>query len=54
MILHVPTDGSGDLSRIWTLGRVLGQVWVVGDVKSLADRQVEAGHAEVSKPEELR
>jgi len=54
VILHVPTDGSGDLSRIWTLGRVLGQVWVVGENESLAEQQVDAGHAEVSKPEELR
>lgn len=43
VILHVPTDGSGDLSRIWTLGRVLGRVWVDG--VEVSERQVEGGFA---------
>lgn len=54
VILHVPTDGSGDVSKLWTMGRVLGRVWVAGSDKSLNELQVESGHATVEKPEELR
>ncbi|MBL8815240.1 MAG: hypothetical protein JNL58_04360 [Planctomyces sp.] len=54
VILYVPTDGSGDMSRIWTMGRVLGRVWVAGSDKSLNELQVESGHATTEKPEQLR
>jgi len=54
VILHVPTDGSGDVSKLWTMGRVLERVWVDGSDKSLSELQVEAGHATTEKPEELK
>lgn len=42
-VLSVPW--SEDASRSWSMGRVLGNVWVGGQDKSLSEIQCEAGHA---------
>lgn len=34
-----------DASRSWSMGRVLGNVWIGGQDKSLSEIQCEAGHA---------
>ena len=55
VIVSVPMVADGDVSKIWTMGRVLGWVWLADQPeKSLSVRQVEAGHAVTTKPEELR
>jgi micrococcal nuclease len=43
--LFVPASSHGDLSGLFTMGRVLGQLWRKGDVHSLAQLQVLAGAA---------
>ena len=53
--VQIPLSGDGDVSKVWTMGRVLGRVWLVEQPdKSLSVQQVEAGHATTEKPEELR
>lgn len=47
--LYVPTSAAGNINDMETMGRVLGQVWVDGQEKSLSEMQVEAGHATVKK-----
>jgi len=55
VIVSVPMAADGDLSSPWTMGRVLGHVWLTDQPdKSLSVRQVEAGHATKSKPENLK
>mgnify|MGYP000017315266 CR=1 FL=1 len=55
VIVSVPMAADGDVSKIWTMGRVLGWVWLADrPEKSLSAQQVEAGHAVTTKPEELR
>lgn len=48
--LFVPAGPDGDVKDLTTLGRVLGQVWLVRsdgtpEAESLAEMQVKAGHA---------
>ena len=52
--LHIPTDGSGVVARVSTMGRVLGTVWVAGSDKSLNELQVSSGHATKTKRDELK
>lgn len=52
--LHVPTDGSGDVAKLTTMGRVLGTIWIEGSDKSLNQLQVEGGFATRQKREELK
>jgi endonuclease YncB( thermonuclease family) len=55
VIVSVPMAADGDVSKMWTMGRVLGWVWLADHPeKSLSAQQVEAGHAVTTKPEELR
>lgn len=55
VILRIPTASDGDISQVFTLGRVLGELWLVTDSKeSLSERQVRLGHATKTKPEELK
>ncbi len=55
VIVSVPLSDDGDIARSMTMGRVLGNVWLVDHPeKSLSVQQVEAGHATKEKPEELR
>ena len=54
VVLHVPTDGSGIVARMSTMGRVLGTVWLEGSDKSLNQLQVEGGFATREKREELK
>ena len=55
VIVSVPMAADGDLSTPWTMGRVLGHVWLADQPeKSLSQIQVEAGHASKTKPETLR
>lgn len=45
-VLHVPTGGK----ESWiSLGRVLGEVWMAGEEKSLSQQMVEGGFATVEK-----
>lgn len=55
VILRIPTAADGDLSQVFTLGRVLGKVWLVSEpLESLSERQVRLGHATKEKPENLK
>jgi endonuclease YncB( thermonuclease family) len=45
--LHIP--GGFDFAHVTSLSRVLGQLWLPGDEKSLAEHQVEAGMATKQK-----
>lgn len=55
VIVRIPTSTDGDLSQVFTLGRVLGEVWLQSDPsESLSERQVRLGHATKEKPEELK
>jgi endonuclease YncB( thermonuclease family) len=55
VIVSVPLSADGDLAKVWTMGRVLGHVWLADKPeKSLSVQQVEAGHATKEKREELR
>lgn len=54
VILQVPTDPSGDISKSLTMNRVLGTVWLEGDSVSLSQRQVRDGFATEEKREELK
>lgn len=46
--LHVPAHGA-ELAQVWSMGRVLGSLWIPGDDRPLARRIVEAGHATATK-----
>lgn len=53
--LFVPASADGHTQDLTTLGRVLGQVWLVrsdgkADKESLSEMQVKAGHATREKP----
>ena len=55
VIVSVPMAADEDVSKMWSMGRVLGWVWLADQPeKSLSVQQVEAGHAVTAKPEELR
>ncbi len=43
--LFVPGSDRDMLGDEWTMGRVLGHVWLEGDKESLSEFQVKAGHA---------
>jgi len=54
VIVHIPIE-DGDISKVWTMGRVLGNVWLKSDKKqSLSEKQVESGHATKEKPRGLK
>lgn len=42
-VLSVPCGE--DVGKAWSMGRVLGNVWINGQDKSLSEIQVESGHA---------
>lgn len=48
-VLFIPAAKEGDVSEIFTLGRVLGQVWRGDDPQSLAELQVAGGFATRSR-----
>jgi len=53
--VSVPMAADGDVAKAWSLGRVLGHVWLLERPgKSLSVQQVEAGHATKTKPEGLK
>jgi endonuclease YncB( thermonuclease family) len=55
VILRIPTSNDGDMSQVFTLGRVLGELWLTSrPEESLSERQVRLGHATKTKPEELK
>lgn len=46
VILQIPLGTDGNTSHIMTLGRVLGNVWLVDDqAETLSEKQIKAGHA---------
>lgn len=49
VIVQVPFSDRGRFGDDMTMGRVLGNVWLVGNDKSLSQLQVEAGQATVTK-----
>jgi endonuclease YncB( thermonuclease family) len=54
VIVRIPTRSDVDISHVFTLGRVLGHVWLQkSPEESLSERQVRLGHATPTKPEEL-
>jgi len=53
--VQIPLSPDGDVSKVWTMGRVLGRVWLVSDpAESLSERQVREGFATTEKREELK
>ncbi len=52
LIVQIPSGE--DVAKSITMGRWLGNVWVVGDGESLAEKQVKGGFAETNKPERLK
>ena len=55
VVVSIPLPEDGDVAKIWTMGRVLGRVWLLDRPgKSLSVQQVEAGHATETKPGELK
>lgn len=44
-ILHVPSGEANKFGDLTSMGRVLGDVWVVGNPESLAQRMRASGHA---------
>jgi endonuclease YncB( thermonuclease family) len=55
VIVRIPTRSDGDISHMFTMGRVLGHVWLQkAPQESLSERQVRLGHATTTKPEELK
>jgi endonuclease YncB( thermonuclease family) len=49
VIVQIPLSGTGDLSQVMTLGRVLGHVWVAGESESVNEQQVREGFAARTK-----
>lgn len=43
-VLHVPLDGI-DAAGAWSMGRILGHLWLPGDDRPLSEHMVRAGHA---------
>ncbi len=55
VLVQIPTDTGGDVAHMMTLNRVLGRVWLASDLsETLSQKQVKAGHATTTKPEELQ
>jgi len=52
--LFIPACSRGDLSGLFTMGRVLGQLWRKGDEQSLAQLQVLAGAASQTDPRQKK
>lgn len=53
--VQIPLSPDGDVAKVWTMGRVLGHVWLRSEpCESLSEMQVKAGHAKKEKPEELK
>ena len=48
-LLHVPLSDATRVDDVFTLGRVLGHVYLDGETQSLSARMVEAGHATKEK-----
>ena len=54
VIVQIPTDADGDVSKVFTLGRVLGRVWLTADrSESLSEKQVKGKFATREKRKEL-
>lgn len=47
--LFVPTAGASRVGDVFTFDRVLGHLWLDGDDRSLAHRQIAANHASTAK-----
>lgn len=47
--LFIPTEGADRVGDVFTFDRVLGQLWIKGDDRSLSYRQVAANHASTVK-----
>lgn len=45
VIVQIPTDPDGTVSKSITLNRVLGNVWLLNDQESLSEKQVASGFA---------
>lgn len=45
--LVIPIGDANNLSQLFTLGRILGDMWIDGD--SMSERQVRTGHASSKK-----
>jgi endonuclease YncB( thermonuclease family) len=55
VVVQIPLTPDGDVSKVWTMGRVLGRVWLTKNpAQSLNRMMVASGHATTTKPEELR
>lgn len=48
--LFIPASQDGELSDLFTLGRVLGKIWTSGARLSLSELMVHAGHATPRDP----
>ncbi len=51
VVLFVPFDEEGKVGDLFSLERVLGSVWQKGEEVSVSRKQVEAGHAWLTKEE---
>lgn len=55
VVVQIPLTPDGDVSKVWTMGRMLGRVWLTSNpAQSLNRMMVASGHATTTKPEELR
>jgi len=48
-VVQIPFSERGRFGDDMTMGRVLGNVWLVGQEKSLSEMQVQSGHARKTK-----
>ena len=49
VILSVPTDSNGSVAKSWSMGRVLGHIFIPGDKYPISKTIVEHGHATRNK-----
>jgi len=55
VVVQIPLTADGDVSKVWTMGRVLGRVWLTTNpAQSINRMMVAAGHATTTKPDELK
>lgn len=47
--LFVPLNDAGDIAKLFTFGRVVGELWLDGATESESQRQVNTGHASTKK-----
>jgi len=47
--LWIPWDDARRAGDVWSFDRVLGHVWIDGEVRSASQVQIEAGHATLEK-----